>query len=50
MARSGARVPRWLVVAHVSKDDIKVLLILLDGWKGAGGSDDVRRVRILLDG
>ena len=27
-----------------------MLLILLDGWKGAHGSDDVRRVRILLDG
>ena len=28
----------------------KVLLILLDGWEGFNGSDDVRRVRILLDG
>ena len=26
-----------------------MLLILLDGWEGARGSDDVR-VRILLDG
>ena len=27
-----------------------MLLILLYGWEGARGSDDVRRVRILLDG
>ena len=27
-----------------------MLLILLDGWMGARVSDDVRRVRILLDG
>ena len=27
-----------------------MLLILLDGWEGARGSDDIRRVRILLDG
>ena len=27
-----------------------MLLILLDGWEGARRSDDVRRVRILLDG
>ena len=25
-------------------------MILLDGWEGPRGSDDVRRVRILLDG
>ena len=31
-------------------DDQKVLLILLDGWEGARRSDDVRRVRLLLDG
>ena len=41
---------RRLGVAHVGKDDLKVVLILLDGWKGARGSDDVRGVRILLDG
>ena len=34
MARSGARVPRRLGVAHVGKDDLKVVLILLDGWEG----------------
>ena len=44
MASSGARVPRRLGVAHVGKDDLKVVLILLDGWKGARGSDDVKRV------
>ena len=33
MARSGARLPRRLGVAHVSKDDLKVVLILLDGWE-----------------
>ena len=27
-----------------------MLLILRDGWERARGSDDVRRVRILLDG
>ena len=32
MARSGACVPRGLGVAHVSKDDLKVVLILLDGY------------------
>ena len=31
-------------------DDLKLLLILLDGLEGARGSDDVRRVRILVDG
>ena len=31
-------------------DDLKVLQRLLDGWEGVRGSDDVRRVRILLDG
>ena len=34
MASSGARVPRRIGVAHVGKDDLKVLLILLDGWEG----------------
>ena len=37
MARSGARVPRRLGVAHVGKDDLKVVLILLDVWEGARG-------------
>ena len=32
MARSGARVPRRLGVAHVGKDDLKVVLILLDSF------------------
>ena len=32
----------------VLQDDLKVLLILLDGWEGCNGSDDVWRVRILL--
>ena len=50
MARSGARVPRRLGFAHVVKDDLKVILILLDDWEGARGSDDVRMVRILPDG
>ena len=34
MVRSGACVPRRLGVAHVGKDDLKVVLILVDGWEG----------------
>ena len=34
MASSGARVPKRLGVAHVGKDNLKVVLILLDGWVG----------------
>ena len=49
MARRGPGGSRWLGLSHVLKDDLKVLLILLDGREGARGSDDVRRVRILLD-
>ena len=30
--------------------DLKVVLILLDSYEGAHGSDVVRRVRIFLDG
>ena len=50
MARRGPRGSRWLGLPHVVKDDLKVLLILVDGSEGARGSDDVKRVRILLDG
>ena len=38
-----------MFVARAS-DDLKVILILLDGWVGCNGFDDVRRVHILLDG
>ena len=41
---------RWQGLSHVLYDDLKVLLILLDGWEGARGSDDVSRVRILPAG
>ena len=37
-------------MSHYLLDDLKVLLILLDGWEGCNGSDDVRRVRKVLDG
>ena len=50
MARRGPRGSRWLGLSHVVKDDLKVVQILVDGWEGARGSDDVRRVSILLDG
>ena len=49
MARRGPRQSKWLQVSHVLKDDLKVLLILLDGREGCNGSDYVRRVCILLD-
>ena len=38
-----------MIVARAS-DDLKVLLILLDGWAGCNRFNDVRRVHILLDG
>ena len=50
MARRDPRGSRWLGLSHVLYDDLKLLLILLEGWEDARGSDDVRRVRILLDG
>ena len=50
MAGRGPRRSRWVGLSHVLYDDLKVLLILIDGWEGARGSDDVRRVRIHLDG
>jgi hypothetical protein len=34
MASSVARVPRRVGLSHVGKDDLKVVLILLDGWEG----------------
>ena len=37
-------------MSHVVRYDLKVVLILLDSWEGARGSEDVKRVRILLDG
>ena len=37
-------------MSHVLRDDLKVLLILLDGKEGCNRPDEVRRVRILLDG
>ena len=42
--------PRRLGVAHVVRYDLKVVLILLDSWEGVRGSDDVKRVHILLNG
>ena len=50
MARRGLRGSRWLRWSHVLENDLKVLRRLLDGWESAHGSDDVMRVRILLDG
>ena len=47
MARSGARVPRRLGVAHVGKDDLKMVLILLDDWEGSTG---VQMARIVARG
>ena len=49
MARRGPRGSRWLRLSHVLKDDLKVLVILLDGLEGCNGSDDTRIDRILLD-
>ena len=49
MARRGPRGSRWLRVSHVFYDNLIVLLILQDGREGCNGSNDVRRVRILLD-
>ena len=40
-ASTGARVSRRLGVAHVGKDDLKVVLILLIAGRGAHGSEDV---------
>ena len=50
MARTGPWGSRWLGLSHMLQDDLKVLLILLDGWAGCNGFDNVRRVHILLDG
>ena len=34
MARRGPWGSRWLGLSHVVKDDLKLVLILLDGWEG----------------
>ena len=53
MARSGARVPRRLGLSHVVRYDLKVVLILLDGWEGCmwvkrrkDGTDTPRRLGV----
>ena len=43
MTSSGARVPRRVGVAHVGKDDLKVVLILLDGSEWCPCSQKARR-------
>ena len=50
MAWRGQRGSRWLGLSHMVRYDLKVVLILLDSWEGARGSEDVKSVRILLDG